>query len=446
MILILLIVVVACFVLNLQVADDLSSAGAPLLCAELVAVLLVARAMVYKIVGPAGQAYCTKVYCAFLAFLALTLLYLHFCWTPFLSYESNDMWGFDPQRYYYYATQMIRSSNFEFGLNYIGVVYVYVALMTVFGVDPMVPLFLNVLLVALAVSYLTRLLYLRYGNDGYYRYTWLFFFLPEVVYYSALSSREVFCLTLVSLCVYLACNPGPSGRLPLAKMLLPVAGVLFIRPPFGFMLMLIIMVMSIKQNHALNLKRVFASIGAALILLAVAVAVGGAEAESEADLSSMSESLYDHVSGDVEAGEGLNYNANSLSLLLIPSNPVEFVVFGVVRSLLYLVPRSNPITTITAVFSDSYILSHLLVWITSFILMLSIPSLWRALREFRSQDQFFKTIFLSFGVFFLTVGMLNTNLIHERYRLVYDFLLLTVWLLVRQQRAMQRKRRDKPRR
>lgn len=121
-------------------------------------------------------------------------------------------------------------------------------------------------------------------------------------------------------------------------------------------------------------------------------------------------------------------------------------MFGVVRSLLYLVPRSNPITTITAVFSDSYILSHLLVWITSFILMLSIPSLWRALREFRSQDQFFKTIFLSFGVFFLTVGMLNTNLIHERYRLVYDFLLLTVWLLVRQQRAMQRKRRDKPRR
>ena len=159
----------------------------------------------------------------------------------------------------------------------------------------------------------------------------------------------------------------------------------------------------------------------------------------------MSESLYDHVSGDVEAGEGLNSNANSLSLLLIPSNPVECVVFGVVRSLLYLVPRSNPITTITAVFSDSYILSHLLVWITSFILMLSIPSLWRALREFRSQDQFFKTIFLSFGVFILTVGMLNTNLIHERYRLVYDFLLLTVWLLVRQQRAMQRRRRDKPR-
>lgn len=80
----------------------------------------------------------------------------------------------------------------------------------------MVPLFLNVLLVALAVSYLTRLLYLRYGNDGYYRYTWLFFFLPEVVYYSALSSREVFCLTLVSLCVYLACNPGRAAacRLP----------------------------------------------------------------------------------------------------------------------------------------------------------------------------------------------------------------------------------------
>ncbi len=433
MTLILTIVVMACFALNLQASADLSSASGGVLCVELVAVLVAVRAIVYNMVRAAGRPYCEKLYCAFLAFLALTLLYLHFCWTPFLSYEINDTWGFDPQRYYYYATQLIQSPDFEFGLNYVGVVYVYVALMSVFGVDPMVPLFLNVLLVALTVAYLTRVLYQRYGKDGYYRYTWLFFFLPEVVYYSAQSSREIFCMTLVSLCVYLACVPGRNGRLPIAKMLLPVAGVLFIRPPFGFMLMLIIMLMFFKQ------KRVFVSVGVALLLLATAVVVGEMEDGSDADLSSMSERLSDQVSGDVEAADGFNYNANSVSLLLIPSNPVEFVVFGVVRSLLYLVPRSTPFFI-----SSLYSMGILMTWLTSFILMLSIPSLWRALREFRSHDQFFKTVFLSFGVFFLAVGMLNTNLIHERYRLVYDFLLLTVWLLVRQHRALRRKRRDKP--
>lgn len=156
----------------------------------------------------------------------------------------------------------------------------------------------------------------------------------------------------------------------------------------------------------------------------------------------MSESLSDHVAGEVEAADGYNYGANSLARRLIPGNPVEFVVFGVVRSLLYLVPRSNPVEAVVAVFLSSDYMGSLLVWLTSFILLLSVPSLWRALREFRKQDQFFKTIFLSFGVFFLTVGMLNTNLIHERYRLVYDFLLLTVWLLVRQQRALRKKQRE----
>ena len=204
-----------------------------------------------------------------------------------------------------------------------------------------------------------------------------------------------------------------------------LVAMLFIRPPFAIAMVLALIISSVGNKKSLLVFGLFA------LTFSVLSSIGGGKG-STSDAASMTESLSNTVAGNREAGENLTYNENSVARRLIPNNPVEFVIFGVIRSVLYLIPRSNPLSIIESVLNKAYSVGDLLVWITSFILMLSIPSLWRGLRNIKTQDHFFRIIFIAFCVFFFTVGMLNSNFIQERYRLVYDFLLLTAWLLVKQ--------------
>ena len=419
----LLLLSIISFFLNLNAPTDLSYANKLVLCVEFVGVILIGKMIIDGVLQSINHTYQKKLYGAFLLFLSLTLLYLHFCWTPNLSI-NNENWGFDPQRYYYYATQIIRSSGFEFALNYVGVVYIYVFLMSVLGIDPLVPLFVNVLLVVLTVSIITKGIYVIYGKNSYYRYTWLFFLFPEVIYYSAVSSREIFCLALVSICIYIAASQSLDDKRTLIRIIALIGGLLIVRPPFAAALVLALLLSPIKNKVALG------AIG--FLAIVISVIGGGLDFGSSEGAASLADSLTEHVSGNVAASDSYNYGENSIARRLIPHNPVEFVIFGIIRSLLYLLPKTLPFPIIASVFASSHNMGSLLGWLSSFIIMLSIPSLWGAFREFKTQDSFSRVVFTSFCVFFFVVGMLNSNLIQERYRLVYDFLLLSVWLLYKQ--------------
>lgn len=422
----LLLLTVLCFLLNLNAPADLTFVNKGLLGLEFLGVIVAGKGIINGLLSTINENYRDKLFCAFLFFFSMCLLYLYFSWTPYLSINSNTNWGFDPQRYYYYATQLIRTTGYEFAVNYGGIVFIYKYLMMVFGIDPMVPLFINVILITLTIAVLTKILYKFYGEGSCYRYTWMFFFFPEVIFYSSVSSREIFCLVLVSICVYIAASQPINNRRSLIMMILLIFGQLIVRPPFALVLSLVLLLSPIKKKASIAIM--------GFIVLVVSIIGSDLDFGSQRDATSMAVLLSDHVSGNIDANDSFNYGSNSITQKLIPHNPIEFVVFGVIRSLLYLIPRANPLNIISDVFISGYNMGSLLVWISSFIMMLFIPSLWRALRGIKTQDIYSRTVFIAFCAFFFAVGMLNSNLIHERYRLVYDFLLLTVWLLVRQQR------------
>lgn len=419
--------VIVCFLLNLNAPADVSSANKLLLCTEFIGVLVTGKLIVDSLLKILSYQFRKKMYGAFLGFFAICLLYLYVCWTPYLSPNGNADWGFDPQRYYEYASSIIQGDGIDFTLNYMGIVSVYTVLMGIFGIDPLVPLYINVILVLVVVCILTKTLYLQYGKTGVYRYAYLFMFLPEVIFYSCISSREIFCMVLVTLCCNIAATKDIKSTKNIISLILLIIATFYIRPHFAFAAIAAILLASIRN-------KAYASIGMIVIFL-VAVAVFGdleTSSESMVGMEDMSQKFSDKIEGENEASENFNYNTNSLARALIPSNPVQFVVFGFIRSLLYLIPRSSPISVLSTAFDRPYYFSLVFAWISSFIIMLSIPALLYFFKKGTKKDSLFRSYFIYFVFFLLFIGMLNTTLIQERYRLVYDLCWMMTWLLALQ--------------
>lgn len=74
--------------------------------------------------------------------LAVTFILLYGGWIPFL--DQNPGWGYDPQRYYFQAQELIENNwIFLGGLNYIGILYYYGAIFFTFGHNPVIPALVN---------------------------------------------------------------------------------------------------------------------------------------------------------------------------------------------------------------------------------------------------------------------------------------------------------------
>lgn len=403
-------------ILNLDTSKDLSTSSPLILFVEYVFTLCISKIIITNLLKAYSIRTQQKFFVFFVMSLFISLLLLTFAWTPFLSI-TNTNWGFDPQRYYYYASQIIEKGNYTLGLNYTGVVYFYVLVMKILGVDPLVPLFVNSLLTLTAVLLIVK-------NVPFEKQTSIenFAFLlliPEIIYFNIMPSREILCMAMiVFIIVSFVKYFKDRKKLLLFILLFEFLFLFLIRPPFAFSAFLSIFIFLLFfSQRKMGLLTI-------LILVLFTVIVGGQLSStlgSVNDASSMQESITNKIDGRNEQNTNFNYNENSLAAKLIPNNAIEFVIFGVVRSFVYLFP--SPSTFLSLLYMKSaYDLGDVLVNITSLMMMFLIPIIYVGLKKIRKENNIVQMIGITFLVFWIIIGAFNTNMIHVRYRVVYDVL------------------------
>lgn len=412
---ILLLITFICFLLNLDAPKITSDATVIQLILDYILVLLVSNIMVRSVLKGYNKEIQNKYYNIFLLSFIISLIILHFMWTPMLNPSLPD-WGFDPLRYYYYASEIIRTGFSSASLSYYGIVYYNVGIMNVFGLDPLVPLFTNILMTFYAVLLIARHL----GNDkhiGSYAYLLL---IPEIISFDMMASREIICMSMATVFVIkykeLLRNFRYSTLLIMIVSLLLVA---VIRPP-----MAAVAIMGIFISLIFTFK---GKLGKKMIVLAIAsgLLIGGlglsTSLGSNFTSDSLSETISDNISGD---NEERNDAKSGLTTMLIPHNPIEYIVFGVIRSFAYVVPAPVMIKDFETQFSLSnyYIYEHL----STLIIFFFVPIVFRTVKNYKRQDENMKLIIILFVCYFFTIGISLPNLIHNRYRLVYDLFYFTI--------------------
>lgn len=410
--------------LNLNAPKDLSNASQISLFLEHTGVLFVAWVIIRSVLRDTSIKVRNRFFTFFVVGYLISLLYLHFYWTPYLSPVGNPFWGFDPQRYYYYASSIAWGHLVVYSLNYQGVVYTYVYLFKIFGIDPLVPLFFNVLLALYATTLIAKTICKN-------RPKWLFnfallFLLPDVVYYNAMSAREILNMSFMTIfiCKYISFSTDRHWS-DIYFMAVSFALLAFIRPPMAMFALLVIgvqMVIRSRQRH----KNI-------IIIVIIGVVFSFSQDLSDFFGSSSSsdelvENLYDKVAGENEEG-GLRYSANSMTARLIPHNPVEFFVFGFIRSFFYVIP--SPGMILSPIKSLSFVRSHgPFENISTWLIFFSLYFLIKFILRYREHDYIIKTFILTFLIYFFGVATSLTNFIQMRYRVVYDLFLFSLIIYI----------------
>lgn len=420
MMLLLLVAVIIAFILNLNAPAVFSNMTAVSLAIEFVATIGVAYFMINKMIP--NKMAISRFFNCFLLGFTISLLILHFYWTPVELVSA----GFDPARYYNYAATMIKGNVVIEGLNYWGVVFFYYALFKVFGLDPMVPLFLNVLLVLYVILLLSR--FLNKAGVPYKTSAWLLL-IPEIIYYNDMSSREILCMVFG---VYVIVNfYRVYNREVSIVRLIPTITILLlmiiIRPPYGIGAVIAIGLYFLFVTKK-RMKAIFYS-----AIMSVVVAVGLYAAGNIGDFnndvgSSLSSTMEGRISGDNTKGDDFVYSQNSMAAKLIPHNPIQFVVYGLIRTMAYVIVTPADIIDPIGSFNIFTDVNGYTEW-TTLLMMLLIPRVYKTIKNHFKKEKEVKILAIAFFVFFLMVGVFNTTLIQQRYRLVYDLFYFSLALI-----------------
>lgn len=371
-----------------------------------------------------------KFYSFFLISYILSLICLYTCWTPFLDSDSEG-WGFDPQRYYYYASNIITDNNIEFGLNYVGVVYFYSFIMSIFGINPLIPLFFNVIFVLYTCIVITKF-FINIQNIDIKYFSWLLL-VPEIIVFNVMSSREILVMCSLTIFVIKVFSLKDKKYKDFLITFLSLFFAGFIRPPMAMMGILSVFLwhfMTSKLKN--NIVLIFVAVCSFLIIFYTGDLLG-----SLSDNASLIEAASQKIQGDNEIGEAFSYTDNSFTKKLIPHNLVEFFVFGFIRSICYLLPDPSFFQVIDSFFN----ISNYVIYVNwnTVCMFFSITILWGLFLRRGSLDKRIQYLLfnLLFCLFF--IGTLNTNLIHQRYRIVYDLLYFSLVIYGYSQRVQKSK-------
>lgn len=406
--------------LNIGVDNTMSLASPIALILEHFGVLLLCYLFTNKILKKTSHTDKHKFYLFFLVSYFISLFFLRIAWTPNLS-PNNPNWGFDPQRYYYYAFNYVKNGYATFGLNYDGIVDFYKWIFKIFGADPLVPLYVNNLLVYITVLYLSNTLFRITGRNV--KYFWWLLLVPEVVYFNMMPSRETLCCSCICIatCSFIKYNVQKDNRL--VDILIFVFSLLFLaylRPPFAMALLLAVLICVLVLNKDISFFQKALILSSLLAVFFVTIALY--------DGLNFAERIDSAVMGENTASEDFTYSANSVTLKLIPTNSVTFVIYGLIRTLLYFVPGLG---LITAFFMDPYnFASSVSQEYTSLFLMISLPLLFKLITVTRKKKIYpISVLYITFLIFCLIVGVFNTTMVHHRYRVAYDivYFSLVIW-------------------
>ena len=400
---------------------------------EHILVLLCAWYIITKILRKENLHIKNRYFQLFMIGYIIAMLMLHFTWTETLD-PARDDWGFDPKRYYYYATEIIREGSASYGLNYQGVVYFYVWAFKILSIDPLVPLFINVLLSLIATLYIARYM----GDHKTIKhFAWLLV-IPEIVAFNMMSSREILCLT--SITIFIIKYADLRKEVTKHNILILSVSILFavfIRPPMGVIAIFSILLHMIFASGKKMARNITLS-----ILLGGIVFTGlyfSQSLGSQSTTDSMQNRVTQAMSGE---GNQLSRSASrtGLTAMLIPHNPVEYFVFGIIRSIVYVLPTPDMFRDPIGTFSITNFGGF--CNITTLVMFFLAFPLYRGIKKYKNLDKDRKLILLVLIVFFFSVGITVTGVIQIRYRVVYDLFYIAFAIYIKHSGLIERKKRE----
>ena len=406
--------------LDFYSADKLTNLSPTMLWIEHVAVLFISITMIFTQLKQYPKKYVIRFINVFLFSYILSLLILHFNWIPYLEIDVFDEIAFDPQRYYEAASMYVNKDFESEQLNYVGVVYFYVIIFRIFGLDPLVPLFVNELFSLYALLLITKIFTCEDKDN--IKYFLLLSLIPEVVYFNVLSSREVLSMSLATIiCCKLYHLQSKNNLFDIVIVFASFFLLAIIRTPFAMASAL-----GFFSFILFSKKRSKSTLFWGLLVIIVGGYAGINFSESLGstnDAEYLEQAIERKTGGDNEAVEEFGYSSNSFTKKLIPHNLVEFVIFGFIRSFLYLIPSPvsirNPLLTLRNLIGFSTFSYTELTTIAMFIFVVFLFLKREFLIPYYKSHKLFVIYYL---VFFFVVGMFNTIIVQQRYRIVSDLL------------------------
>lgn len=421
-------------IINLGAPSMVSTASSFVLVIEHLLLILCSWLLIKHCLKDEYSKYRTKYFNCFLLGYSISLLFLYLYWTPELvSTWATDFSAFDPVKYYAIAQTTVESSP-DPALAYFPVSWIYVAIFKVLGIDPLVPLFVNVF----AALYTTIILAKFVNEDkakhfGYFAYLLL---VPEIVCFNMMSAKDTICMICVTI-IFVNSQEFLKRKFTINKVIITAIAFIALalaRTSMSLAALFGILIFSFNFKK-LNFKKILLLVFGILIFVIAFNFTQDLGSATNAD--DISERATEQISGDMENSAELNgQSSNSFARKLVPHNTVEAIVFGFIRSLCYVVidPRfiKSPISIF--IFNQDNKWSPLIDF-TTLLMTICDFFIFFMVRKWKYRTENYRRLFIITAFYMLVVGIFNPLMIHIRYRVIYDLLFFALglksWLLYR---------------
>lgn len=368
--------------------------------------------------------------------LGVTLFLLYVGWIPQLDPDSSTAWGYDPQRYYIQAQELIENnwSPDLVSLNYVGILYYYGAIFYVLGHNPVIPALINAFVTLMASLYLVKVGYEIKSHREPRDWTLAFaLLLPEVLWFDVMTSRETLVAALLLVATlttgrYLARTAPLSLSTVLIASGLSVLAIAAVRtsmvlPVFASIALMVLLVT--PQRGSRVVQRAVLALAAAVILI-VGPVIAGYLGGYEFDVGNAIQ-LATSASENIALSADMEWSENSIGILLMPEGLLQSILFLPPRMVLYLVaPLPKILVPVSDLLAGSWAAwQNLFTLLSSVINVLAIPyALASFIQSIRSRKEIAAPLVFHISYWITFMAIAGGNLvIHERYRVMATLLL-----------------------
>lgn len=376
-----------------------------------------------------------SIYTIYYVRLILILIFFQVGWLSSLN-ASSIIDGYDPARYYYFANQLIENHFVpQYGsLNYYGIVYWYALIFVIFGTNPIIPIIINNLMSIISALYILRILnYVLLGkcSKSNRKIFALYLLIPELIWFDALTSREMVCLFFLVLIFWNILKAffidKKSTRLVLVLIYSILLGM--IRTSLLVVVALLFLLCFFTANKTSKIITKILLIAAFLVSLLLVALVSSMNGSFVTNPFVTLKTIFVNVDSN-----STQWSVNSAGKYLVIDTPIKLVFLAPIRMFVYLIlPLPDIYISISNLFASNYAeWEHLFEFISSILYVLGIPYIIGAILHViacrrRMRNDF--VITLLFSMVLLLAVSCGTSIIHTRYRIAsIPFIIITIIL------------------
>ena len=435
--LILIIISSLVVVKSLDMPPLISSVSSVLLLIEHIALIFSSRILINYEFKRQQLKYRRIYFLFFLIGYTISLIYIYYFWIPDMIRNYSTGWDtFDPIKYYAMSKEMV-SGGSVLGSLYFPVVYIYYIEMLILGVHPLIPLFVNQFFYLYAVIILAK--FINSDNSKHLQRFAILLLIPEALYFGVTSSKDILCLLCATIIFVHSQKILLKDYSILNYLIASIAFlVLFIARTGMAMMAILSVIMFFFNFKKLRLKHMlFLFVGGGVFLIATNLFNSIGIVTTVAEVSEKAEG---QISGDMSfANELSDQKDNAFANKLIPHNPVEFVVFGVIRSVVYAMLSPSDLHIFIEPQNFALIYNE---YYTSLLMTISWPIIiYVFIHRKKYMNESLRRLFYVTMLYVMSVGIFNPMIIHRRYRLVYSLLFLALalksWYIIKSSKTQK---------